>query len=124
MGNLKKDLIGKVVHYYDKIGVAVIKLEKGLKTGDKVKFVKGNSDFVVIMNYFSDYDKIGVAVIKLEKGLKTGDKVKFVKGDHEFEQTADSMQLEYKEIKEGKKGDEIALKVDKEAGSGTLVYKA
>jgi len=82
--NLKKDLIGKVVHYYDKIGVAVIKLEKGLKTGDKVKFVKG---------------------------------------DHEFEQTADSMQLEYKEIKEGKKGDEIALKVDKEAGSGTLVYK-
>lgn len=85
MRNLKKDLIGKVIHYYDKIGVAVIKLEKGLKVGDKVKFVKG---------------------------------------DHEFEQTAESLQLEHEQVKEGKKGEEIALKVDKEAGSGTLVYKA
>ncbi|MFH1186842.1 MAG: hypothetical protein V1697_01565 [Candidatus Levyibacteriota bacterium] len=82
---MKKDLIGKVIHYYDKIGVAVIKLDKGLKTGDKIKFVKG---------------------------------------DHEFEQIADSIQLEHEQISEGKKGDEIALKVDKEAGSGTLVYIA
>ena len=42
---LKKDLIGKVIHYYDKIGVAVIKLEKTLKAGDKVKFVKGENEF-------------------------------------------------------------------------------
>lgn len=82
---LKKDLIGKVIHYYDKIGVAVIKLDKALKTGDKIKFVKG---------------------------------------DNEFEQTADSLQLEHEQVPGGKKGDEIALKVDKETGSGTLVYKA
>lgn len=62
--------------------------------------------------------------MKLDKGLKNGDKVKFVKGDNKFEQTADSIQLEHEQISEGKKGDEIALKVDKKADSGTLVYKA
>ncbi len=41
----KKDLIGKVIHYYDKIGVAVVKLEKVLKVEDKVKFVKGSESF-------------------------------------------------------------------------------
>lgn len=41
----KKDLIGKVIHYYDKIGVAVVRLEKTLKVGDKVKFTKGDKSF-------------------------------------------------------------------------------
>jgi len=41
----KKDLIGKVIHYYDKIGVAVVKLEKSLKVEDKVKFTKGDATF-------------------------------------------------------------------------------
>jgi len=41
----KKDLIGKVVHYYDKIGVAVVRLEKILKVEDKVKFTKGDKSF-------------------------------------------------------------------------------
>lgn len=46
---MDKDLIGKVIHFYDKIGVAVIKLEKGLKVGDKVKFVKGEDSFEQIV---------------------------------------------------------------------------
>ena len=41
----KKDLVGKVIHYYDKIGVAVVKLEKTLKVEDKVKFTKGDISF-------------------------------------------------------------------------------
>lgn len=41
----KNDLIGKVIHYYDKIGVAVVKLEKILKVEDKVKFTKGDMSF-------------------------------------------------------------------------------
>lgn len=41
----KKDLIGKVVHYYDKIEVAVVRLEKVLKVKDKVKFTKGDKSF-------------------------------------------------------------------------------
>ncbi|MBI2614052.1 MAG: hypothetical protein HYW62_04750 [Candidatus Levybacteria bacterium] len=41
----KKDLVGKVIHYYDKIGVAVVKLEKALKVEDKVKFTKNDASF-------------------------------------------------------------------------------
>ena len=38
--------IGKVVHYYDKLGVAIIDLSKGgLKVGDEVKFKHGEEEF-------------------------------------------------------------------------------
>ena len=82
---MDKDLIGKVIHFYDKIGVAVIKLGKALKVGDKVKFIHG---------------------------------------ENTFEQTIESMQLEHEQVLQGKKGQEVAVKVDKEAKSGTLVYLA
>lgn len=68
------------------------------------------------------YDKIGVAVIKLEKNLKVGDSVKFVHGEDEFEQAIESMQLEHEQVQSGKKGEEAAVKVDRETKSGTLVY--
>ena len=80
----KKDLVGKVIHYYDKIGVAVVKLEKILKVEDKVKFTKG---------------------------------------DMSFEQTIESMQLEHKPVTLGKKGKEVAIKVDQVVKSGTAIYK-
>ncbi len=80
----KKDLVGKVIHYYDKIGVAVIKLTKSLKVGDRVKFEKG---------------------------------------DNSFEQVIESVQLEHKQVDAGKKGEEIAVKVNKVAKDGTSVYK-
>lgn len=38
--------LGKVTHYYDKAMVAIVKLiGGGLKTGDAVKFVKGENEF-------------------------------------------------------------------------------
>jgi len=80
-----KDLVGKVIHYYDKIGVAVVKLGKTLKVGDKVKFVHG---------------------------------------ENEFEQVIESMQLEHAQVDAGKKGQEVAVKVDKETKSGTEVFLA
>ena len=80
-----KDLVGKVIHYYDKIGVAVVRLGKTLKVGDKVKFVHG--------------EKV-------------------------FEQTIESMQLEHEQVTAGKKGQEIAIKVDQETKSGTEVHLA
>jgi len=36
--------IGKISHYYDKVGVAIIELTAPLKVGDKVKFVKGDTE--------------------------------------------------------------------------------
>jgi hypothetical protein len=80
----KKDLVGKVIHYYDKIGVAIIKLQKSLKVEDKVKFEKG---------------------------------------DMSFEQIIESMQLEHEAISEGKKGQDIAVKVDKVVKKDVSVYK-
>lgn len=38
--------VGKVVHYYDKLGVAIIDLSKGgLKIGQEVKFKHGDDEF-------------------------------------------------------------------------------
>lgn len=38
--------IGKVIHYYDKLGVAIVDLTSGsLKVGDSLKFKKGDSEF-------------------------------------------------------------------------------
>lgn len=43
--NLDKP-IGKVVHFYDKLGVAIIDLSSGgLKVGDEVKFKHGEEEF-------------------------------------------------------------------------------
>lgn len=37
--------IGKVIHYYDNISVAIVKLKKKLSVGKTVKFVKGDNVF-------------------------------------------------------------------------------
>jgi len=41
MADLK---IGKVTHFYDKIGVAIVELTASLSKGDKVKFARGGED--------------------------------------------------------------------------------
>ena len=41
MADLK---IGKVTHYYDKIGVAIVELSATLTVGEKIKFVRGGED--------------------------------------------------------------------------------
>jgi hypothetical protein len=38
--------IGKITHYYDRIGVAVLELEEGLKAGDTVHIAGRRTDFV------------------------------------------------------------------------------
>lgn len=37
--------IGKVIHYYNHLGVAVLTLEEGLKLGDKIHFFGHATDF-------------------------------------------------------------------------------
>ena len=68
------------------------------------------------------YDKIGVAVIKLTAPLKVGDTVKFSGHDQEFTQEVKSMQLEHQNIDKGKKGQEIAIKVDQSIKEKDKVY--
>ena len=42
---MAEKVIGKITHYYDKIGVAVVKLSGSLAIGDKIKVVKGDNEF-------------------------------------------------------------------------------
>ena len=79
-----EEQIGKIIHYYDKIGVGVVRLDGGLKVGDAIH-VKGK---------ISD-----------------------------FEQTAESMQLDHKDVGSAKKGEEVAMKLKEKAKEGDIVYK-
>ena len=45
----KSNPIGKVVHWYDKLGVAVIKLNKTLKVGDHIKVSRGEHEFTDVI---------------------------------------------------------------------------
>ena len=70
--------IGKVTHYYDKIGVAIIELDAPLSVGDKIKFVRGGEDLfeqeitsIQIEHEKKDSAKKGDVV-----GLKTDGEVK------------------------------------------------
>ena len=74
-----------------------------------------------ITHYFSD---IKVAVIDLSSPLKEGDEIKIVGGkETDFEQKVGSMQIDYKEVRSGKKGDSIGIKVDEVVRDGYKVYK-
>jgi hypothetical protein len=41
----KNNSIGKITHWYDKISVAVVKLDKVLKVGDKIRIKHGDQEF-------------------------------------------------------------------------------
>ena len=42
---MQKTLIGKIVHFYPKISVAVIELQAGLKVGQKISVEKEDKSF-------------------------------------------------------------------------------
>ncbi|MDP3800417.1 MAG: hypothetical protein Q8Q90_03275 [bacterium] len=37
--------IGKITHFYNKLGVAIVKLSAGIKVGDKIKIEGGKHEF-------------------------------------------------------------------------------
>jgi putative protease len=68
----KSPVIGKVIHYYDRIGVAVLELRDGIRLGDMVLFRRGDSEFMqVISSLHIDH----VAVPSAKKGQDVGLKV-------------------------------------------------
>lgn len=68
------------------------------------------------------FDKISVGIIKLDGKLKVGDKIKIQSGTTNFEQEISEMQLEHENIQEGKKGQEIGVKVKEKVREGDTVY--
>jgi len=70
------------------------------------------------------YDNINVAVVQLSSKLSIGDKIKIKKGGEVFEDTVTSMQLDHKDIKLGKKGEEVAIKISNIAKDGALIFRS
>jgi translation elongation factor EF-1alpha len=72
---------------------------------------------------FSYYSNIGVAAVKLTGNLKKGDKIRIKGHTTDFEQTADSMQIEHKNVSVAKKGDDLGIKMDDRVRPGDKIYK-
>jgi|GEM_PF-959287 len=69
------------------------------------------------------FEKINVAVIKLQKPLRIGDIIQITADGMLFQQPVDSMQVNRKPVKIGKKGVEIGLKVSHKPQMNGPVYK-
>jgi putative protease len=70
-------LIGKVTHYFSKIGVAVIELSDTLKVNDTIRIVGGETDFnQVVESMEFEHQKIKTAKAGQSVGLKVSQKVR------------------------------------------------
>jgi translation elongation factor EF-1alpha len=64
-------LIGKITHYFSKIGVAVIELSDNLRIGDKIRIVGKDADFIQEVDSMeADHQKIQEAKAGDKVGLK------------------------------------------------------
>lgn len=79
---MANQLIGKITHYYDKLGVAIIDLKDTLKVGDVVKFVKGTETTEQTVNSIQieraavdSANKGAVVGVKVDQPLKEGTEV-------------------------------------------------
>lgn len=69
--------VGKVTHYYDNIGVAILELSNTLKIGDKIKFEGHGADFEQEVTSLQVNHKQVEKASKGEMiGMKTDQKVK------------------------------------------------
>ncbi|OGM74897.1 hypothetical protein A2382_02245 [Candidatus Woesebacteria bacterium RIFOXYB1_FULL_38_16] len=70
--------VGKVKHYYDKIGVAIIDVLAELKIGDRIKIVRGGEDLFeqMIVSMQAEHKEIDKADKGDIIGMKTNEAVK------------------------------------------------
>ena len=71
--------IGKITHWYDKIGVAVVKLTGSLKVGAQIKIRRGDEEFdTTVESMQIDHENVkstkkgDEAAIKLQQKTKEG----------------------------------------------------
>ena len=70
-------LIGKVTHYFSKIGVAVIELSDTLKVSDTIRIVGGQTDFnQTVESMEIEHEKVQEAKAGDSVGLKVEQKVR------------------------------------------------
>ena len=69
--------LGKVTHFFDKISVAVIKLDAALKVGDKIKFEGHGQSFEQTVDSMQvEHEQIKAAKKGQEVGMKVAQPVK------------------------------------------------
>ncbi len=76
--------IGEITHYYNHLGVAIIKFNRAMKSGETVHFKGAHTDFtqtIVSMQY--DHKEIQETKKGQEVGIKVNEKVK--EGDKVYE---------------------------------------
>ena len=70
-------LIGKITHYFSKIGVAVIELEDTLKAGETIRIIGGETDFEQAVDSMEvEHQKVDTAKAGDSVGLKVSQKVR------------------------------------------------
>lgn len=68
------------------------------------------------------FDKISVGIVKLDEPLKKGSKIRIEAGTTNFEQEVTDMQFDHQDIEDGKKGQEVGIKVDEKVREGDSVF--
>ncbi len=77
---MEKIEVGKITHYFSKIGVAVVELSNELKEGDKILIEGATTDIEQKATSMQiEHDKINIAKAGQAIGMKVKDKVR--KGD-------------------------------------------
>jgi hypothetical protein len=69
------------------------------------------------------YDKVQVAVLRLTRGVKLGDRMHFRGAHTDFEQQADSLQVDHAAVTQAGAGSEVAVKVDQRVRKGDEVFR-
>lgn len=69
--------IGKVIHYYGNVGVAIIRLEDTLSVGDRIRLEKGETTFdQQVTSIQKEYKDIEKAQKGDEVGVKVDQKIR------------------------------------------------
>ena len=64
--------VGQIIHYYDKIGVAVVELSDNLNAGDTIRISGHGNEFTQVVDSMQiEHEKIDTA----KKGISVGMKV-------------------------------------------------
>lgn len=72
----EEQLVGRITHYFGKIGVAVIELSSNLKVGDEIRIVGGEVDFTQPVDSMEvEHEKVEIAKPKDSVGLKVANAV-------------------------------------------------
>ncbi len=72
-----------------------------------------------VLSYFTHVD---VAALELKGKIKIGDKIHIKGNTTDFTQKIESMQIDRKDVREGKKGDNIGLKVSERVRPNDKVF--